>query len=78
MMTNDLYKLKKSYIKRKDKAVIIKGYSEEEENRFYYFICKKLSERYPDFINFQSTYDIIKNKGNIFTASLNKRDKWLF
>lgn len=65
-MNKSLKEIEKDYFKSKN-GNIIKTYTHEEENNYYSFICKKISERYPEIVNFQKIYDFIKDKGHIVT-----------
>lgn len=48
---------------------IAKAYSTEEENKFYNFVSRKLSEKYPKFVNYKQAYNLLKDNGQIVTIS---------
>lgn len=68
---------RKTYLKRKI-GTVVKVYSEDDEKKYYFYVCKKLAEKYPELVNEKETFDRISSKGRILTAHLNNNNNGTF
>lgn len=46
---------------------IARTYSVEEENKYYNVVASKLSKKYPDFVDYDEAYSLLKDNGQIVT-----------
>lgn len=47
---------------------IAKCYSREQENKFYNLVALRLSNKYPQFVNYLDSYNLLKDNGQIVTT----------
>ena len=48
---------------------IAQTYSKDVEEKFYKLICSKLSQKYPQLVDYEKAVNLLKSRGNIFTAN---------
>lgn len=72
-----IYKLIEIYIKRRI-GIVVKTYNKDDEMNYYFYVCKKLSEKYPEIVNDKETFNKISAEGRILTANLYNKNNGVF
>ncbi len=73
----NIYQLREIYIKRRI-GTVVKAYDKDDEMKYYFYVCKKLSEKYPEIVKGKETLDKISGEGRILTAGLDNKNNGMF